>query len=155
PGRLAVPGVRAGRLVRQGTGRRARLRLPGRPRRARGAPDHHRRGRPDQRLWRVVGTARGAVDRRGRIDLHHWPADGARLPAGARLMKEALTDWGFAAAWRLVRAMPQSTAAAVFRAGADRAARKRGPGVQRLQRNLTRVMGESPSDEVLREAVRS
>jgi KDO2-lipid IV(A) lauroyltransferase len=70
-------------------------------------------------------------------------------------MKETLTEWGFGAAWRVIRAMPQSAAAAVFRAGADRAARKRGPGVQRLQRNLTCVLGEPPSDELLREAVRS
>jgi phosphatidylinositol dimannoside acyltransferase len=70
-------------------------------------------------------------------------------------MKEALIDWGFAAAWRLVRAMPQSAASALFRAAADRATRKRGPGVQRLQRNLACVLGAPPDDDLLRAAVRS
>ncbi len=47
-------------------------------------------------------------------------------------MKERLTEWGFAAGWRIVRAMPQPMAAAIFRRAADRAARRQGPGVQRL-----------------------
>jgi KDO2-lipid IV(A) lauroyltransferase len=70
-------------------------------------------------------------------------------------VKEALTEWGFAAGWRMVRAMPQPMAAAIFRRAADRAARRKGPGVQRLERNLTCVLGEPPSGEFLRDAVRS
>jgi lauroyl/myristoyl acyltransferase len=70
-------------------------------------------------------------------------------------MKERLTEWGFAAAWRIVRAMPQPMAAAIFRRAADRAARRNGPGVQRLQRNLTCVLGTPPSPELMRDAVRS
>lgn len=70
-------------------------------------------------------------------------------------MKEALTEWSFAAAWRLVRAMPRPMAAAIFRRAADRAARRKGPGVQRLQRNLACVLGAPPTDEMLRDAVRS
>lgn len=54
-----------------------------------------------------------------------------------------LTDLGFATAWRLVRALPQPAAAALFRAAADRAYRKNGPGTQRLRANLRQVVGPS------------
>lgn len=70
-------------------------------------------------------------------------------------MKERLTEWGFAAGWRIVRAMPQPMAAAIFRRAADRAARRQGPGVQRLQRNLACVLGSPPTEEQLRDAMRS
>jgi len=70
-------------------------------------------------------------------------------------MKDRLTELGFAAGWRIVRAMPQPMAWAVFRRAADRVARRKGPGIQRLQRNLACVLGETPSEEVLRQAVRS
>ncbi|MFY1632613.1 phosphatidylinositol mannoside acyltransferase [Solwaraspora sp. WMMB335] len=68
-------------------------------------------------------------------------------------------EWGYAAAWRLVRAMPRPVAAAVFRAGADRAHRRGGPGVRRLAANLRRVVGpDLPAAEfdlLARDAVRS
>lgn len=70
-------------------------------------------------------------------------------------MKDRLVELGFAAGWRVVRAMPNAVAVALFRAGADRAARKRGPGVQRLARNLSCVIGEPASPELVRQAVRS
>ena len=54
-----------------------------------------------------------------------------------------LTDWGFAAGWRAVRAMPESVARNAFGAGAHYAARGRGP-VQ-LRKNLARVLGVQPS----------
>ena len=55
-------------------------------------------------------------------------------------------ELGYAAGWRLVRALPESVAAQLFRAGADRAQRKRGPGTQRLARNLRHVVGPEMSD---------
>jgi len=70
-------------------------------------------------------------------------------------MKERITIWGYAAAWRLVRALPERVAWSIFRAGADRAVKKRGPGVQRLHRNLSQVIGAEASDELLRDAMRS
>ncbi|GAA0809584.1 phosphatidylinositol mannoside acyltransferase [Spirilliplanes yamanashiensis] len=54
-------------------------------------------------------------------------------------MRDRLTDLGYAAAWRLVRALPLPLARAAFFAAADRAAAGRGPGAQRLERNLARV----------------
>jgi KDO2-lipid IV(A) lauroyltransferase len=70
-------------------------------------------------------------------------------------LKDRLVELGFTAGWRLVRAMPRSVAAALFRAGADRASAKRGPAVQRLARNLSCVIGEPASPELVRQAVRS
>ena len=54
-----------------------------------------------------------------------------------------LTDLGFAAGWRLVRAVPESAARNVFDAGARYAARGGGPA--QLRQNLARVIG---TDEV-------
>lgn len=70
-------------------------------------------------------------------------------------MKDRLVEWGYAAGWRLVRVLPKRVSWAVFRAGADRAARKRGPGMQRLHRNLSTVVGADASDELMRQAARS
>lgn len=67
----------------------------------------------------------------------------------------SLTEVGYAAAWRLVRAMPQRMVAALFRAGADRAAARRGPGVRRLAGNLTCVLGEPAPDDLVRDGMRS
>jgi phosphatidylinositol dimannoside acyltransferase len=65
---------------------------------------------------------------------------------------------GYAAAWRLVRVMPLPVARAVFEAGADRAARRRGPAATRLAENLLRVVGPVPSadlDALVRRGLRS
>lgn len=70
-------------------------------------------------------------------------------------MKERITEWGYAAGWRLVRALPPSVSWPIFRAGADRAARRRGPGAQRLHRNLSRVVGADAPPELLRDGMRS
>lgn len=70
-------------------------------------------------------------------------------------MPEKLNEWAYLAAWRGVRLMPESAAAALFRAGADRAWRKDGRGVRQLRRNLARVVGGEPSPELMREAMRS
>jgi KDO2-lipid IV(A) lauroyltransferase len=56
-----------------------------------------------------------------------------------------LTDWGYAAGWRVVRAMPEFMARNAFDAGARYAARNGGP--KQLRKNLARVVGVPP-DEV-------
>lgn len=62
------------------------------------------------------------------------------LAAGTR---DTLTDGGFAAAWRMVRGLPEPAAARVFRAAADAAVRRDTRGVRQLRRNLRRVVGPS------------
>jgi phosphatidylinositol dimannoside acyltransferase len=69
-----------------------------------------------------------------------------------------LLDAGYAAGWRLVRAVPQRLASSVFRRAADIAARRDGAGVRQLRRNLARVVpdaAEGELDELVRAAVRS
>ncbi|WP_433656175.1 phosphatidylinositol mannoside acyltransferase [Nocardia sp. CA-128927] len=77
---------------------------------------------------------------------------------------ERLSDVGYAAGWRLVRALPEPTARRLFDAGADRVARKAnrafraGGEPNQLRRNLARVIGGPPSDvpdELIRASVRS
>ena len=53
---------------------------------------------------------------------------------------ERLSDLGYAAGWAVVRALPEGLARALFRTGADIAARRQGPDSQ-LRRNLARVLG--------------
>ncbi|MEZ0339852.1 phosphatidylinositol mannoside acyltransferase [Mycobacterium sp. pV006] len=55
-----------------------------------------------------------------------------------------LTDWGYAAGWRLVRAAPEIVARNAFGAGALYASRNGGP--RQLRKNLARVIGVSPED---------
>ncbi len=73
--------------------------------------------------------------------------------------RDRAIEWGYAAAWRTVRMLPHPVASAVFRAGADRAAAKRGIGVQRLAVNLRQVVGPqlpaSQFDVLVRDAMRS
>jgi KDO2-lipid IV(A) lauroyltransferase len=69
-------------------------------------------------------------------------------------MSSRLVEWGYAAGWRMVRAMPESAARRLFRAAADRAARRNGPGTQRLARNLRRVVGPDVPDDELDRLVR-
>jgi KDO2-lipid IV(A) lauroyltransferase len=63
------------------------------------------------------------------------------------------------AGWRLIRALPKGLAWSIFRTGADRAARRPGPGAQRLAQNLRRVVGpevpDAEFDRLVREALRS
>ena len=56
----------------------------------------------------------------------------------------ALTDWGYAAGWMMVRSMPEFAARNVFDAGALYASRNGGP-VQ-LRKNLARVIGVAPKE---------
>lgn len=74
-------------------------------------------------------------------------------------MKARAVEFGYAAAWRLVRALPSSTAYALFARGADQATRRGGGGISRLAENLRVVVGdEMPEDQfqlLVREAMRS
>lgn len=69
------------------------------------------------------------------------------------------TELGFAAAWRVVRALPAGTTWPVFAGAAGLAARRRGPGVRRLAENLRRVVGpelpDAEFDALVGRAVRS
>jgi phosphatidylinositol dimannoside acyltransferase len=73
--------------------------------------------------------------------------------------KDRLVEVGFAAGWRLVRALPLPVAWALFNRAAGRAYRRNGPGTQRLRRNLRRVAGpqlpEAELEELLRAGLRS
>lgn len=66
-------------------------------------------------------------------------------------------DLGYAAGWRLVRALPNRWAVRLFDAGADRVVRRDG-GPRRLRRNLARVIGVPPEEvpeELMRASLRS
>src|SRR5699024_5054223 len=70
---------------------------------------------------------------------------------------DRLSDLGYAAGWAVVRALPEPAARALFRAGADLAARRQGPDSQ-LRRNLARVLGVTPAevpDDLIRDSFRS
>jgi phosphatidylinositol dimannoside acyltransferase len=65
-------------------------------------------------------------------------------PASRHLLAEHLTDWGYAAGWLLVRAMPDLLARKAFDAGAYYASRS---GEHRqLRKNLARVTGVRPEE---------
>ncbi|AOW92495.1 phosphatidylinositol mannoside acyltransferase [Rhodococcus sp. WMMA185] len=71
-------------------------------------------------------------------------------------VSERLTDLGYAAGWRLVRALPERVAVTLFDKGADLAVRGGGP--EQLRRNLGRVLGvsaEEVPDSLMRASVRS
>jgi KDO2-lipid IV(A) lauroyltransferase len=76
---------------------------------------------------------------------------GGRLPR-----PEFLSDWGYAAGWRVVRAVPEVVARNAFNAGARYSARNGGP--EQLRRNLARVTGVAPEevpDELMRASLAS
>jgi KDO2-lipid IV(A) lauroyltransferase len=68
-------------------------------------------------------------------------------------------DLGYAAAWRLVRALPEPVAGRLFRAGADQAHRRGGKGTARLRDNLRHVVGtdlpDADLDDLVRRGLRS
>ncbi|WP_026425469.1 phosphatidylinositol mannoside acyltransferase [Actinokineospora inagensis] len=71
---------------------------------------------------------------------------------------DRLQAGGYGLGWRLVRALPEKTAAALFQVGADFAARRGGGGVRQLRANLARVVpkaGPSELDDLVRQAMRS
>ncbi|NMN93655.1 phosphatidylinositol mannoside acyltransferase [Antrihabitans stalactiti] len=70
---------------------------------------------------------------------------------------ERASDLGYAAGWRVVRALPEKFAAKQFDRGADFASRRNG-GPDQLRRNLARVLGVAPSevpDDLIKASVRS
>lgn len=70
--------------------------------------------------------------------------------------KDRFWDLGYAAGWRLVRALPQRSAMRLFDIAADRVARNGGP--DQLRRNLARVLSITPAqlpDELVRGSLRS
>jgi KDO2-lipid IV(A) lauroyltransferase len=69
-------------------------------------------------------------------------------------VKDRLIETGYAAGWRLVRALPLPVARSLFTFAADRAYRKNGPATQRLRRNLEQVVPDMP-DSLVRDALRS
>lgn len=70
-------------------------------------------------------------------------------------MRDRLIEAGYAAGWRLTRALPEAAARKLFEAGADRAFRANGPGTRRLRANLRRVTGPQTSDADLDALVRA
>ena len=71
----------------------------------------------------------------------------------------SLVELGYGAGWSVLKALPRSVVWPAFRTGADRAARKNGPGTQRLRRNLRQVVGpelpEAELDVLVRDGLRS
>jgi phosphatidylinositol dimannoside acyltransferase len=64
--------------------------------------------------------------------------------------KDWLVDRGYALGWALVCRVPESWARRAFRTAGDIAWRRQGPGVQRLEANLRRVIGPQASGKELR-----
>lgn len=73
----------------------------------------------------------------------------------ADLLTGRVTDAAYATGWALVRNLPERTAHRLFAAGADLAAARGGPAVERLRRNLTRVAPDQDADELVRAGLRS
>ncbi|MCX6462258.1 MAG: phosphatidylinositol mannoside acyltransferase [Pseudonocardiales bacterium] len=73
-------------------------------------------------------------------------------------MRDELVARAYAAGWRGVRALPPRLAHAGFRAGADLAARRGGPGAQRLRANLALLVPDASAaelDVLVRDGLRS
>lgn len=70
-------------------------------------------------------------------------------------MRDRLIEVGYAAGWRLVRALPLPVGRALFNAAADQAYRKNGAGTQRLRDNLSRVVTEGDLEATVRAGLRS
>jgi lauroyl/myristoyl acyltransferase len=71
-------------------------------------------------------------------------------------LTDRLSDWGYAAGWQVVRAMPEFAARNAFDAGAQFAARNGGPA--QLRKNLARVLGVPPAevpDALMRDSLAS
>ncbi|MFD4367705.1 phosphatidylinositol mannoside acyltransferase [Rhodococcus sp. NPDC058521] len=71
-------------------------------------------------------------------------------------LSDQIGELGYAAGWRLVRALPEGVATTLFDRGADFAARDGGP--DQLRRNLSRVLGVSPEEvpgDLMRRSMRS
>lgn len=73
----------------------------------------------------------------------------------ARLLTERASASGYAAAWSLVRALPEPVAVRAFRLGADLAAARGGRPVERLRANLVRVAPDADPERLVRDGLRS
>ena len=77
----------------------------------------------------------------------------------AQQTRDRGVDLGFAAAWRVVRALPARPVLALSRSLADRAVRRDGAGIEQLRHNLRRVVGplvpQAELEELVRGAARS
>ena len=69
-------------------------------------------------------------------------------------LKDKITDAGYGAGWSLVCRLPEPWMARAFRFFADLAWRREGPGVQVLEANLVRVLGQDVDGATLRAASR-
>jgi lauroyl/myristoyl acyltransferase len=74
-----------------------------------------------------------------------------RLPS---TVSDWVTDAGYTAGWRLVRAMPEPAARRVFEQAADLATRKGGRSITQFRRNLARIAGPGATDADLDRLVR-
>jgi phosphatidylinositol dimannoside acyltransferase len=84
------------------------------------------------------------------------PVAAPRALAGlADLVTGRLTDSAYATGWAVVRALPESAAQRLFHAGADLAALRGGPAVERLRSNLLRVVPDADADALVRDGLRS
>lgn len=68
---------------------------------------------------------------------------------------QRLAGLRYAAAWRGVRLLPGPLARLAFRAGADLAVRRGGPGVAQLRANLARIAPAEQLDALVRDGMRS
>ena len=73
----------------------------------------------------------------------------------ADLLTGHVVDSAYAVGWSLVRALPEPAAQRLFRAGADLAAHRGAPAVDRLRANLTRVAPDRDPDLLVRDGLRS
>lgn len=70
---------------------------------------------------------------------------GLRLPSSSEIsLGSRIADWGYAAGWLAVRALPEFAARNLFEAGALYASRGGGP--DQLRKNLARVTGVAPHE---------
>ena len=73
--------------------------------------------------------------------------------------RERMVDLGFGAGWGLLKAVPEPLSQRAFRAVADVATVRNGPGAQQLRKNLRRVVGPAVSelrlDQIVGDALRS
>jgi len=82
----------------------------------------------------------------------------AVAPPGAETWRERLADVEYAAAWKLVGAVPAGLGRRAFERGADLVARRGGAGPDRLRANLARVVPEAAPaelDQLVRAGLRS
>jgi KDO2-lipid IV(A) lauroyltransferase len=72
-----------------------------------------------------------------------------------RTSRLSLVETGYAAGWRIVRALPRRATWPLFAGGADFAARRQGRSVQQLATNLRQVVGPGVSDADLDDLLRA